>query len=673
MRICLRRLLIAFSGFMLLACINNIMNLHHQTALAAGYGNLEISNQYIRVFVNRSGDATGRFAVDSTGGDPLNPWDDNKPLIYGRPRPWTSYTTVRVDGVDYVFGGKTETRAGRHALYGTQVSEPKIIGGSSIASTWKFGDIEVSQILSIVRSTTTGLLDTAKITYVATNLGDTGHTVGARIMLDTLLGSNDGAPFRARDAAITSDTVFSWPRVPYFFQAFDSLSSPSVTSQGTLIGADATQPDKVVLTNWGNLADQVWDTLLIPGREFMREGEYELDSAFALYWDEEMLQPGESREYTTLYGMGGISIAPGVLALGVTSPAEVTPEKDKPIEFPIVAYIENNGPTLALDVSVSLDLPPGLSLAPGIKYQVNLGHLEPGETRQIAWEVVCNIREQTTLRYGVACEAENAERNQVYREVTILAPPELSIYIQAPSMFGVADDMFHPYPMKISAKVKNSGGAPAYGVKATLTPDHGIVLAQRERASRFPGQVAPGETCDLSWYLVPFGEAGTFDYRIMVDARNAESLAAATSIGVPGLRSRLLLESPIFPIPQEDFFIVTILARNLKGLQEVRFDLSFDPSVIEVVYVSRGTVFVEDTGMSEWNEGVIKNHLGLLTDVYGRLTQPRDITGELATIGFRAKAPGQSHVLLRNVSVSGTEGRVMITSIEHGSVIVTQK
>ena len=227
--------------------------------------------------------------------------------------------------------------------------------------------------------------------------------------------------------------------------------------------------------------------------------------------------------------------------------------------------------------------------------------------------------------------------------------------------------------MKISAKVKNSGGAPAYGVKATLTPDHGIVLAQRERASRFPGQVAPGETCDLSWYLVPFGEAGTFDYRIMVDARNAESLAAATSIGVPGLRSRLLLESPIFPIPQEDFFIVTILARNLKGLQEVRFDLSFDPSVIEVVYVSRGTVFVEDTGMSEWNEGVIKNHLGLLTDVYGRLTQPRDITGELATIGFRAKAPGQSHVLLRNVSVSGTEGRVMITSIEHGSVIVTQK
>ena len=144
-------------------------------------------------------------------------------------------------------------------------------------------------------------------------------------------------------------------------------------------------------------------------------------------------------------------------------------------------------------------------------------------------------------------------------------------------------------------------------------------------------------------------------------------------IGVPQLRSKLLLEAPISPVPQGDFFIVKILARNLRELQEVKFDLSFDPSVVEVVYVSRGTVFVEDTGMSEWNEGVIQNHLGLLTDVYGRLTQPRDVTGELATIGFRAKAPGQSHVLLRNISVSGREGQVVIASIEHGSVIVTQK
>jgi len=237
-------------------------------------------------------------------------------------------------------------------------------------------------------------------------------------------------------------------------------------------------------------------------------------------------------------------------------------------------------------------------------------------------------------------------------------------------MFGVMDDMFHPYPMKISATVENSGGAPAYGVKATLTPDYGIVLAPSERASRFPGQVAPGETCDVSWYLAPFGEAGAFDYRVRVEARNTESLVASTSIGVPKLQSRLLISTPDSPVAQGEFFIVTIMARNLKGFQQIKFDLSFDPSVVEVVYVSRGTVFVEDTGMSEWNEGVIRNPLGLLTDVYGRLTQPEDVTGELATIGFRAKAPGQSHVLLRNMSLLGKEGHVVVSSVEHGSVIV---
>jgi hypothetical protein len=225
----------------------------------------------------------------------------------------------------------------------------------------------------------------------------------------------------------------------------------------------------------------------------------------------------------------------------------------------------------------------------------------------------------------------------------------------------------------VDMEIANSGGAPAYGVKATLTPDYGIVLAPSERSSRFPGQIAPGETCDVSWYLVPFGEAGAFDYRVNVDARNTDTLMTATSIGVPMLRSRLLLETPVSPVEQGKFFIVRILARNLRGFQQVKFDLCFDPSVIEVAYVSRGTIFVEDRGMSEWNEGVIQNPLGLLTDVYGRLTQPEDITGELATIAFRAKAPGQSHVLLRNMSLLGREGQVVVTSVEHGSVIVTDK
>ena len=56
-----------------------------------------------------------------------------------------------------------------------------------------------------------------------------------------------------------------------------------------------TTPDRVYFTNWGALADGVWDFDFEPGRDFTRLGEFELDSATALFWDPRPLLPGEER------------------------------------------------------------------------------------------------------------------------------------------------------------------------------------------------------------------------------------------------------------------------------------------------------------------------------------------------------------------------------------------
>ncbi len=641
-------------------------------ALAAAAGpNLEIRNQYIRVFVNATDDGTGRFAVDSTGGDPLNPADDDKPLVYGRPTPWTSYTTIRVDGMDYVFGGRTERRAGKGGDYGVRVLGPQRAGGSIVA-VWRFGDIEVSQVLSMVRSTTTGLHDTAKITYIVTNQGSSPRNVGLRIMLDTMLGANDGAPFRAKDRAILSDTVFGSREMPHFWQAFDSLSSPSVTSQGTLASVEVTAPDRVLFTNWGSLADGVWDADFVPGRDFIRAGEYELDSAIALYWDPAPLAPGDSRECTTLYGMGGISIAPGVLSIGVTSPAEVTTGKDRPATFPIVAYVENSGPTVALDVRVTLELPGGLSLVPGERPAHTLGDLQPGETAQVAWEVAPEVRDQAELEYSVAVEAENAERNRVRRAVRVLAPPSLLVRVESPAGFGVRDDRFDPCPLGVKALVENAGGAPAYGVRATLALGQGVRLAEREKASRFPGTVAPGETCEVAWQVVPSGEAGDFDYVVRVESRSADDRFATGRVHVPELSPRVLVAAPVTPRRVGEFLAVDIIARNLASLREARFSVRFDPSVLEAVSVSRGTAFVEEAGMSYWQEGVIDNLQGLVGGVAGRLKKARDTTGVLATVSFRAKAPGVSRIVLEDLSLAGDGGQVVSSLVEGASVTVRE-
>src|SRR5690606_17819460 len=133
---------------------------------------LILANEFIEIAVNVSDENTGRFAVNTTGGDPLRGVDDYKPLIYSSPLagPWSSYTTVRVDGVDYVFGGRTGMRSGRAGQYGEPVELPHLDGGT-IRTVWQLGDVRATQELSIADSITTGFPDTAKITYRLRNTG----------------------------------------------------------------------------------------------------------------------------------------------------------------------------------------------------------------------------------------------------------------------------------------------------------------------------------------------------------------------------------------------------------------------------------------------------------------------------------------------------------------------
>lgn len=159
-------------------------------------------------------------------------------MIYGRPRPWTSYSTIFIDGEYYVFGGKTEQRAGRNGKYGEVTLSPMITregNQNAIVTTTTFGSLKVEQILTFSKSSTTGLYDTALIKYRFTNNDQVRHKIGLRVMLDTMLGTNDGSPFRVGEKAITTDTYFIKGRLPDFLQAFDSISNPKVTAQGTIM------------------------------------------------------------------------------------------------------------------------------------------------------------------------------------------------------------------------------------------------------------------------------------------------------------------------------------------------------------------------------------------------------------------------------------------------------
>src|SRR5690554_764294 len=335
------------------------------------FNNLRFGNDYVVIVVNMDDNALGRFAIETTGGAPLRMDDMNKPLIYGRPKPWTSYTTIWLNGDHYVFGGETGRRAGKSGKYEEVIRGP-LVEDNCVKTVTRIGDkLDVEQVLSFVKSTTTGLYDTIQIKYRIENISTESQKIGLRVMLDTMLGENDGAPFRIGDDAVTTDTVYYNKQLPEFWMAFDSISDPSVTSQGTFTGPGVTPPDRVNLADWGSMADGVWDFDFNPGEEFLRKGEYEIDSAIAMYWVPEYLGPGESRSYITNYGLGGITVVPGLLSLGVTSPAEVV--FDKPDKtFPIIAYIENTSDITAKNVRISINISDKFTVDQRVKELGNL-------------------------------------------------------------------------------------------------------------------------------------------------------------------------------------------------------------------------------------------------------------------------------------------------------------
>jgi hypothetical protein len=311
-------------------------------------------------------------------------------------------------------------------------------------------------------------MDTMRVTYVVENKDTASHQVGVRVMLDTMLGDNDGAPFRVGEAAITEDARFEGGELPDFWQAFDSLQAPSVTAQGVLGQESVTRPDRVVMSNWGSLADAPWDAEVQPGRDFTRTGEFELDSALALYWDDRPLGPGESRAYVTEYGLGGISVAPGLLALGLTAPSQVTANQAGDVTFPVVAYIESRGDAPARDVAVAIKLPKGLELVGSGAATRSLSDLSPGTSTQVLWQVASRGAVGQSFQIAVDATALNVDPNRVERVVKVVGPPRLKVELSELPEFRVIADRMVPERVAVNGTVTNEGAADAHLVKTSL-------------------------------------------------------------------------------------------------------------------------------------------------------------------------------------------------------------
>ncbi|HOA15868.1 MAG TPA: cellulosome anchor protein [Bacillota bacterium] len=615
---------------------------------------VSISNEFIRITVNAGEQENGRFGVETTGGDPENPSDDNLPLIYGRPVPWTSFTTVRINGEDWVFGGRASKRAGVDGRFGEVISPP-VQRGSSIYTSYLLGGIRVAQDLSFARSQMTGYYDTARIAYTLTNTAEEDASVAVRMMVDTMLGKNDGAPLRAGEAGVVSDTSFSGGALPDFWQAFDSLTEPSVTSQATLKGGELTAPSRVVFSNWGNFADSLWDVRLVPGRDFTREGEFELDSAAAMYWEGITLKPGAQVTLVTYYGLGGIVLQPGAISLGVAAPAEVSAAQEgQPATFSVVAYLQNSGKGPALDVKASLILPQGLRHAAGSPSVRTVGDLKQGALTQLSWQVQTDGATFGDLKFSLDVEASNAEGNSVSRTVKVLSPPRLSLRLAPLNLeLDRQGQLLAAYPVR--AVVTNIGDSPAYWVEASVELT-GAKLAMGDGASRQMGHFAPGESYEALWHMIPDALSQTVGVRAKASAANAKQAQTQATGQLPVARRglELLLEAT-----GDSFVEAKVRAIRLKGVSKVEFDLVWEGKALVPLGrrpVNPGSLMLLADGSSPGFFGGALGE-GSVRGVSCSFLPGGEPDGELMSIDFRIAQAGNLTIRMENVKAYDAAGR----------------
>jgi hypothetical protein len=291
--------------------------------------------------------------------------------------PWgrTNNTCLRFDkGDERLFGGpqgRWEESAAR------SWKDDRGQDHDGVKSVWMCDDkkVEVTQFVELVRGEQSRLLDTCRVRYRIENRDSHERQVGIRFLLDTYIGGNDGVPFTIPGDSDLCDTMKDLPRqakdkqIPDFLQALErpDLAHPGTVAHLRLKLENLESPVRVTLGAWPNRKLRVqdlkalgpstrWDVPLLPMKALDLN-----DSAIAIYWKEQPLGPGGTREVGFEYGLYNLASQGGRLAAtvdGISRPDG---------ELTVVAYVNQAGQEG--EETVTVTLPEGFTLLDGAPTQ----------------------------------------------------------------------------------------------------------------------------------------------------------------------------------------------------------------------------------------------------------------------------------------------------------------
>ncbi|MCR8657273.1 dockerin type I domain-containing protein [Paenibacillus endoradicis] len=276
----------------------------------ANSANYSIANDFMKYSINSK---TGGFSIETVDGHPQKAFDNNLPLLYKEDAArsnGTSFTTVRIDGKDYIFGQE-------YGWFGidTKLHEPVVSEQNRLLTVaWDIKGYTITQKVSISIDPNNPLVGNIGISYDVKNNNTKAGTVGIRLLLDNALGSEIDAPHVLvnRTQPTIVETEYSGENLPQQIRYVDSLSASDKMAYALLSGWSGNNDvnvDKVIVGHWVNLANTRYDYTPNPNVDFTNYSNKYLvpDTATAYYWSEKPIEPGKVRISEMLYGIGNFS------------------------------------------------------------------------------------------------------------------------------------------------------------------------------------------------------------------------------------------------------------------------------------------------------------------------------------------------------------------------------
>ena len=349
--------------------------------------------------------------------DPANPEEPKR--LTRDPRGITHNTVVSVEGYQYIWG--VEIPGVRYVKDKGKLMKEVPIPNKDKDRAWQSWweeertRVRVVQSVEIVIGEMTLLYDTALIKYHVWNRDKAPHTVGVRVMLDTLIGRNDGVPFyipptEEKPARLVDKMeIFPQKDIPDFIQALETgdLNDQNATLAVVGLKIKGNEPiEKMVLCRWPQNSEARWGGTNGPADwayEPMDKNPNAKDSAVILYWALANMKPDEHRDLAFTYGLGRITSDLDPKDQSKTAPGGkmrlFCPKASKTKPFVAYAYIKATDP----NQTVTLKLPAGIEFVQGQKAEQTVPPPGPAGYSQVSWK----LKASKTGEYELQADAPN--------------------------------------------------------------------------------------------------------------------------------------------------------------------------------------------------------------------------------------------------------------------------